>query len=118
MIAALQLGSALLVQQGVLAPYVTDLKFNGVPASLLIGYLPGVFFILWVLVSEIWIGIYRIKVLSDLSMIDYFEDYFSISKRRDVPMPKPHLAALTDFSPTPNQSYVGHGPLDWFIDRA
>lgn len=116
LLAGLQLLAAVLLQRGMLAPLAGDLKLNGVPAAVLINYLPGALFILYVLVSEIWMKVYRIKAFSDLATIDYLEEHFAVSKRRDAPPPAPHLARLTDFSPTPNQNYVGHGPLDWFIN--
>lgn len=115
-LAALQLVVAALVASGSIGQYVAGLSIRGVAAPVLIGYLPGALFILYVLISEIWMKIYRIKVFSDLDTIDYLEDSFSISKRRDAALPQPHLAGFADFRSTANRNYAGHGPLDWFID--
>lgn len=115
-LAALQLLVAILVSKQVVAPYVAGFSVNGVPAAVLVGYLPGTLFILYVLISEIWMKVYRIKVFSDLRTIDFLEQHFALSKRRDAPLPKPHLAGLTDFSPTLNENYVGYGPLKWLVE--
>lgn len=116
LLAALQVVVALLVQAGSITSYVAGVSARGVPAAVLIGYLPGTLFILYVLISEIWMKIYRIKVFSDLETIDYVDRCFSISKRRDAKLPEPHLASLADLSFPANRNYAGHGPLDWFLD--
>lgn len=115
-LAALQLLIAALVSRQMIAPYVAGFSINGVPAAVLVGYLPGTLFILYVLISEIWMKIYRIKVFSDLKTIDFLEQHFAVSKRRDAALPKAHLARLTDFSRTLNENYVGYGPLKWLIE--
>jgi hypothetical protein len=115
-LAAVQLAVAVLVQSGVLGASVAGLSVRGVSADVLVGYLPGTLFILYVLISEIWMKVYRIKVFSDLETIEYLDRHFSISKRRDAPLPEPHLARLTDFRFSDNRNYAGHGPLDWFLD--
>ena len=63
LLAALQLLVAVLIQSGSVVGYFAGLSVRGVPAPILIGYLPGVLFILYVLISEIWMKIYRIKTL-------------------------------------------------------
>ena len=113
-LAVLQLVAALLVQSGAAAPLVAGKTVRGVPAPVLLGYLPGILFIAYVLISEVWMKIYRIKIFADLATVDYLESSFSISKRRGH-LPRPHLATLTDFSSTANPTYSGHGPLDWFL---
>jgi hypothetical protein len=115
-LAFVQLVVVILVESGSIGAYVAPYRIKGVSAQVLIGYLPGTLFILYVLISEIWMKIYRIKVFSDLETLDYLEDHFSISKRRDAALPQPHLAGLTDFRFTANRNYAGHGPLDWFLD--
>lgn len=115
-LAALQLAIAFLVSRNALAPYVSGMSLNGVPADVLVGYLPGTLFVLYVLISEIWMKIYRIKVFSDIATIDYLEAHFTVSKRRDAPLPAPHKARFLDFSPTANENYVGHGPVRWVLD--
>ena len=117
-LALIQLVVAILVASGSLAALVAGFSINGVPAEILVGYLPGTLFILYVLISEVWMKLYRVKIFSDLATIDYLEEHFSISKRRDAALPKPHLAKLTNFAPTANGNYAGHGPLDWLIDTA
>lgn len=113
-LAAVQVGVALLVSSGSLASLVAGSQIKGVPADVLLGYLPGTLFILYVLISEIWMKMYRIKIFADLSTVDYLDSSFAIGRRRGPP-PAPHLAPLSDFTFTPNPSYSGHGPLDWFI---
>lgn len=117
-LATIQVLVAILVQSGSPAGLVAGLSVKGVPAEILVGYLPGGLFILYVLISEVWMKLYRIKVFSDLETIDYLEGHFSISKRRDAALPRPHLAKLANFAPTANGNYTGHGPLDWLIDTA
>lgn len=114
--AAVQLAAAFLVENGALQAAVPAIVINGVPAAVLIGYLPGTLFILYVLVSEIWMKVYRIKVFADLNTIDYLDEHFAISKRRDAALPTPHLAGLFDLSPPGHENYVGKGPVGWFVD--
>lgn len=118
LLAALQLLVAILIQSGSVVGYFAGLSVRGVPVPVLIGYLPGVLFILYVLISEIWMKIYRIKLFSDLETIEYLEEHFSINKRRDARLPQPHLAGFADFAWPANANYAGHGPLDWFLDTA
>jgi len=115
-LAALQVAAAILVARGTLAPLVGQLSFRGVPGNVLLGYLPGILFILYVLISEIWMKIYRIKVFADINTIDYLEACFTISKQRHGGLPRPHLADTFDFSPCANKNYVGHGPVKWLVD--
>jgi hypothetical protein len=115
-LAALQVAVAILVMRGTLAPLTERFSFRGVSGNVLLGYLPGILFILYVLISEIWMKIYRIKVFADINTIDYLEAHFTISKQRQAGLPRPHLAGTFDFSPCANRNYVGHGPVKWLID--
>jgi NADH:ubiquinone oxidoreductase subunit 6 (subunit J) len=115
-VAALQVIVAILVARGTLASAFAGVQVQGISAELLIGYLPGILFILYVLISEIWMKVYRFKIFADLNTIDYLDEHFTISKQRDAQLPKPHLKKFFDFSDTENQNYVGHGPLVWFFN--
>lgn len=115
-LAILQVAAALLVSRGTLAPYVGGLSVHGVSGAVLLGYAPGVLFVLYVLISEIWMKIYRIKVFAELNTIDEFERHFVVSKRREADLPTPHLAGHFDFSPCSNRNYIGQSPLKWVID--
>jgi hypothetical protein len=114
-LAALQVVASILVARGTLAPLAGQFSFRGVSGAVLLGYLPGMLFIVYVLISEIWMKIYRIKVFADINTIDYLERHFTISKQRHAALPEPHLAGTFDFSPSANRNYVGHGPLKWLI---
>lgn len=115
-LALVQLVVAILVARGTFASYAAGLVLNGVPVETLVGYLPGILFILYVLISEVWIKIYRIRVFSDLNTINFLDEHFAVSKRRDVPLPTPHLAGAFDFTPPVHESYAARGPIGWFID--
>lgn len=116
LLSLVQLLAAFLVASGSLAGLVAGSMIRGVPGEVLVGYLPGTLFIVYVLISEVWMKLYRVKVFSDLETIDYLESHFLLSKRRDEGLPKPHLAKLLNFAPTANGNYSGHGPLDWLIE--
>lgn len=118
-LAALQIPVAILVQSGRLAGYGAGFAVNGISGAVLLGYLPGAFFILYVLISEIWMKIYRVRIFSDLRTIDWICENFALAKARGVPLPEPHLAGTFDFTPTSNQNYVGRGgPLRWFTSAS
>jgi hypothetical protein len=119
LLAALQIPVAMLVQSGWLPSQGRGLAVNGVSGDVLLGYLPGAFFVLYVLISEVWMKIYRIRIFSDLRTIDWVSDNFTLSKRRGVPLLQPHLAGSFDLSPTSNRNYVGRGgPLRWFTSAS
>jgi hypothetical protein len=115
LLAGLQLAIALLVSSGWLGASLAGYRVTGVSGDVLVGYLPGALFILYVLISEIWMKAYRIKVFSDVVTIGWLEAHFRISKRPDVALPDPHLGGLFDFSEPKNRNYAAHGPLSWFI---
>jgi hypothetical protein len=115
-LAAIQIPVVFLVEAGLLSPLGAGLTINGVPATTLIGYLPGALFILYVLISEIWMKVYRVRVYSDLQTVDWLEEHFTLSKQRDRPLPEPHLGGAFDFSPPTNPNYVGYGPLRWMTE--
>jgi hypothetical protein len=116
-LAALQVPLAALVASGRLAPFAAGFSVNGVRGDVLFGYLPGALFILYVLISEIWMKVYRIRIFSDLETVDRLESHFTLARRRDCPLPTPHLAGAFDFTAPSNSNYGGHGPLRWFTSE-
>jgi hypothetical protein len=118
MLAALQVPVAYLVASGAMAGYAAGVEINGVPGAVLVGYLPGTLFLLYVLISEIWMKVFRIRIFSDLETIDWIEAHFTLGKQRDCPLPQPHLAGALDFQPSSNANYEGKGPLHYFTSNA
>jgi hypothetical protein len=115
-LAVLQIVLAAVIRSGALAGYGAGVVINGVSGDVLIGYLPGAFFILYILISEIWMKIYRTRITADLRTIDWIERNFRLSKPKGVKLPGPHMVGPYDFSPTSSRNYVGRGgPLSWFI---
>ena len=90
----------------------------GVPGEVLIGYVPGTLFIVYVLVSEIWMKVFRVRIISDLTTIDWFEAHFSLGRQRDCEPPLPHLVGAFDRSLPSNANYGGHGPLRWYTSSS
>jgi hypothetical protein len=114
--AAIQIPIAFLVASGRLAPYGAGRSFYGVPGDVLIGYLPGLLFIAYVLVSEIWMKVYRVRIYADLRTAEWLEAHFSLAKQRDCPLPEPHLAGAFDFAPASNRNYGSRGPTRLLTD--
>jgi hypothetical protein len=117
-LAAVQVPLAFLVASGRLAPLVAGRGFFGVPGEVLIGYLPGALFITYVLISEIWMKVFRVRIFSDLTTIDWVEAHFTLGRQRDCPLPQPHMGGMFDFSPPSNANYGGHGPLRWYTSNS
>lgn len=109
--AAVQVPIAFLVDSGKLAPLGSGFSAYGVPGDVLIGYLPGLLFIFYVIVSEIWMKVYRIRIFADLRTADWLEAHFTLAKQRECPLPEPHLSGTFDFTPPSNGNYGSQGPL-------
>lgn len=118
-LAVLQIALAAVIRSGALAGYGAGVVINGVSGDVLIGYLPGAFFIIHILISEIWMKIYRTRITADLRTIAWIEHNFTLGKPRGVTPPGPHMVGPFDFSPTSSRNYVGRGgPLRWFISTS
>ena len=105
LLCVVQLVVALMVEAGIVAGALAGMTFGGVPGERLAAYLPGTLFVLYVLVSEIWMKIYRIKAFSDLKTIDHLDRQFAITRQRGVPLPRIEVKAVTDMSSTVNANY-------------
>lgn len=105
---------AFIAASGGFAPYLHGVSIGGVSLPVLVSYIPGVLFILWVLTSEIWIKIFRVRIFSDLTTVDWMYRHFTLAKQRHSLLPEPHMARAFDFSATSNQNYSAKGPLRWF----
>ena len=114
--AAFQIPIAFLVEAGMLAPYGVGSSVYGVRGEVLIGFLPGLLFICYVLLSEIWMKVYRIRILADLRTADWVVAHFTLAKQRDCPLPEPHLAGTFDFSPASNRNYGSQAPSRMLTD--
>jgi hypothetical protein len=112
--AALQAPVAFLVASGRLAPIGAGSSLYGVSGDVLIGYLPGLLFIFYVLISEVWMKVYRIRIFADLRTAEWLEAHFTLSKQRDNPLPEPHLAGAFDFAPASNRNYGSQAPTRLF----
>ena len=116
--AALQVPIAILVASGRLAPFTSSWNVVGVSGDVLIGYLPGILFIAYVLLSEVWMKVFRVRIFADLRTIDWLEAHFTLGKQRDCPLPTPHLVGAFDFSPPSNENYGGQGPIRWYTSQS
>jgi hypothetical protein len=116
--AAVQVPIAFLVASGRVTPLGAGTSLYGVPGEVLIGYLPGMLFILYVLVSEIWMKVYRVRVFADLRTAEWLEAHFTLGKQRDHPLPEPHLVGTFDFAPASNRNYGSRAPTRLFTSSA
>ena len=115
--AALQIPVAWLVETGRLQPLGAGTELFGVSGEVLLAYLPGLLFILYVLVSEVWMKVYRLRIFADLRTADWLGAHFTLAKQRDCPLPEPHLAGAFDFTPASNRNYGSRGPMRLFTDE-
>jgi hypothetical protein len=100
-----QIAAAVLVATGVVTRLIGGVTINGVPGEALAAYLPGTLFVIFVIISSLWMSIYRIKVFSDLKTIDHLDHYFAINRQRGVEPPQISVKPLTDMSVTLNANY-------------
>lgn len=100
-----QLAIAILVDRGMMQIWLGGLAFGGVPGEVLAAYLPGTLFIVYVLISETWMKVYRIKAFSDMRTIDYIGHYFVLGRRPRVPLPSTAVRGLFEAGPKLNDNY-------------
>lgn len=100
-----QLAVAFLAQAGILGRLLAGSTFNGVPGERLAAYLPGSLFVVYVVISEVWMKIYRVKAFSDLKTVEHLDRYFAITRQRGLPLPPIEVKGLTDRSVTLNENY-------------
>lgn len=100
-----QIGVAALVATGVVRWLLAGVTIGGVPGEALSAYLPGSLFVVFVIISALWMRIYRIKAFSDLKTIDHLDHYFAINRHRGVELPRIAVKPLTDMSITLNANY-------------
>ena len=101
----LQIALAVLVRSGVLAQSVSGMTFNGAAGDLLVAYIPGVMFVGFVLISETWMNVYRLRAVSDMKTIDYLHHYFSLNRHRGAGLPSVAVKPLFDMSTSLNENY-------------
>jgi hypothetical protein len=105
-LAAFQLLVAVMVKNGQVGAAMHGMVIKGIPGDVVATFIPGILFIIYVLVSELWMKIYRIKVKSDMVTIDYVESSYSIAKRRGSTPPELNLRDMWDRTEATNDNYI------------
>lgn len=106
-LALLQVAVAGLIRFTNISSQVSGFSFKEVPGDVLLSFLPSVLFVAYVLVSEIWIRIYRYKIFSDFETIDMVVEHFKMTKQRNKPLPEIDTTNLFRRSDSPNRNYRG-----------
>lgn len=86
-LALLQVVVALITYTDVYRPYVPNMPLGAVTLHVYVEYLPSVLFLLYVVVSEVWMKIYRYKIKADFVTIERMRDHFSLQKKKNVDLP-------------------------------
>ena len=81
--------------------------FKEVPGDVLLSFLPSVLFVVYVLVSEVWIRIYRYKIFSDFETVDAMAEHFRMTKQRNIKLPEIDTTNLFRRKVSPNRNYRG-----------
>jgi hypothetical protein len=80
-------------------------QINGVTYAKLIGYLPSALFLFYVVVSEVWIKIYRFKVFADFETIEETHEHFRVQKKPKLDLPPIDVSNLFKRKMSPHASY-------------
>ncbi len=87
-LAVIQLVVSLIIYFNLIPSHVSGLIISGVGMDKIIAYLPSFLFLVYAIISEAWIKIYRFKVFSDFETIDQIDLYFNVSKKRGIELPE------------------------------
>jgi hypothetical protein len=111
-LAALQVVVAILVYTDAYRPYVPDTRIGALTLHVYIEYLPSVLFLVYVIISEAWMKIYRYKIRSDFATIERMRDHFSLQKKKNVELPPLDRSSIWGTKNDDNPNYVSGSLLD------
>lgn len=77
-----------------------------------IEYLPSILFLIYVLISEAWMKIYRYKIRSDYVTIDLMREHFGLQKKQNVKLPSIDYSGIFAEKLDDNPNYVSASLLD------
>lgn len=104
-IAIVQLIVAILIEYTNVVSSFSGYSVKNIPVSNIIIYLPSLLFIIYVIISEGWMKIYRYKVFSDFDTIDEIGEHFRISKNPKLEFPPINTENLFRRSVTYHDGY-------------
>ena len=111
-LAALQVIVALVTYTDVYRPYVPNVPLWSLNLHVWIEYLPAILFLIYVLISEIWMKVYRYKIKSDFVTIDRMRDHFSLQKKKNVDLPPLDRSPVFAEKHDDNPNYVSPSLID------
>lgn len=106
-LAILQLLVSILIFYNAVPSSILSLNIGKLKLSNTISYLPGVIFIVYVVVSELWMKLYRAKIFSDFVTLDYINLYFSMQKRKNTEWPSMDINTIFNIQKSVNENYNG-----------
>ena len=114
-LALIQVAVAIVTHTDAYRPYVPNTVIWKLGLHTWIEYLPSILFLTYVLVSEIWMKIYRIKIRADFVTIERMRDHFSLQRKRNLDLPPLERSSLFGDKHDDNRNYVGSiiGLLKW-----
>lgn len=113
-LAALQLVLAVMVYSDAYRQVVADRPLGVLSLYVYIEYTPAILFLVYVLISESWMKVYRYKIKSDYVTIDKIAEHFAIEKKRGIPLPPLDMGGLFADKPDDNPNYVSPSLLTMF----
>lgn len=105
-LAVIQLAIAWIIYKDLYQAYVPNTQLGTLSIHVYVEYLPSVLFLLYVLISESWMKIYRIKIKSDFITIERMRDHFSLQKKKNCELPELELPGLWGERRDDNPNFV------------
>jgi|GEM_PF-7120901 len=105
-LAALQLMCAVIVYTDAYRNVIPNRPAGPLTLHVYIEYVPAILFLVYVLISESWMKIYRYKIKSDYVTIDKIREHFTLQKKRGVDLPPLDMAGLFGNKLDDNPNYV------------
>lgn len=113
-LASVQLLVAIAVYTDMYRPYVPDARLGALTLHVYIEYLPSVLFLIYVLISESWMKIYRYKIKADFVTIERLRVHFSLQKKKNMALPALERPGLFGERLDDNPNYVSASLLKFF----
>lgn len=111
-LAFLQLLVAIMTYTDAYARLLPDRPLGGASLYVYIEYLPSILFLVYVLISEAWMKIYRYKIRSDYVTIDLMREHFGIQKKQNAKLPPLDLSGIFAEKLDDNPNYVSASLLE------
>lgn len=104
-LALTQLGVAIYLTYFGMPAAAAQLAIGGVKVSELAGYIPSGMFVIYVVVSEAWMKIYRFKIFADYETIDEIYEHFRVQRQPGTDLPVLNLDNLFKREVSQHTSY-------------